>query len=365
MIITVMMASVVYAASVEEEQAEMVRIYEDMLKFEKRGNWDAIERKYLEILTYKKGEATHSMHALAAQASNTTGDVGKTRIRLERALAAEEIPETKGWLDSITANFVAVEISVASSYEIPPELQIANMPFFPDQQQAITFASKKLAANGKFKGMLPLGEYTMGSTTFSLQQGMTGIQKVKISESVSLGEISPRINVGLSAANAGESTAGQEADPFKGYGTRLGVGLSMDLGSTFGFMTEVGYHSAFKGGEEPSALLQREIGAEVVPTRYNAGYVWLAGQVDISSFELSVGPIVEYAKIRTQGIDGYDFAPVRGTILASGVSAGLTYYGFSLGAFDGGISTQVGAQSDSSRLYSWGQVAFTMNGSKK
>ena len=45
----------------------------------------------------------------------------------------------------------------------------------------------------------------------------------------------------------------------------LVVGLSMDLGSTFGFMTEVGYHSAFKGGEEPSALLQREIGAEVVP----------------------------------------------------------------------------------------------------
>jgi hypothetical protein len=34
-------------------------------------------------------------------------------------------------------------------------------------------------------------------------------------------------------------------------------------------------------------------------------------------------------------------------------------------AFDGGITTQFGLQSDSARWYSWGQVAFTMNGRKK
>ena len=56
MIVTVMMTSVVYAATEQEEQAEVVRIYEDMQKFKKRGNWEAVERKYQEMLKYKKAK---------------------------------------------------------------------------------------------------------------------------------------------------------------------------------------------------------------------------------------------------------------------------------------------------------------------
>ena len=369
MIVTVMMSSIVYAATAEEEQAEVVRLYEDMQKFEKRGNWDAVERKYLEILKYKKARPKHETHVLAARASDSTGDAGKTRIRLERALEVEEIEETRAWLDSINANFVRVEITVSSDYETIPELTPTAMPFFPDQQLAIAFADKKLQTTGRFKGMLPLGEYTMGAATFNLQKGMSGVQKIKVTESFALGGLHPRIDIGFSGANAGVSSGENEAKPFGGYGTRVGAGVSMKIGQQFGVLTQVGYHSAFGSNEEPTEQQKLQMGAETTPTRYHAGYLWLGGSMDFKPVEVTVGPIFELAKIRTQGLEGtgpgYAYAPAVGTVLSSGVAAGLTYYGFKLGALDGGITTQFGAQTDTSRLYSWGQFAFTVNGSKR
>lgn len=370
MIVTVMMSSVVFAATAEEEQAEVVRLYEDMQKFEKRGNWDAVERKYLEILKYKKATPKHGAHVLAAQASDSVGDVGKTRVRLERALKVEEVEKTRAWLESINNNFVRVEITVSNDYETIPDLTPTAMPFFPDQQLAIAFADKQLKTNRRFKGMLPLGEYTVGGATFNLQKGMSGVQKVKVTESMALGELNPRIDIGLSGANAGAASgdAGNaEALAFGGYGTRIGAGVSMKMGQKFGALVQLGYHSAFSEGEEPDQTAKLQFGAQSTPTRYHAGYLWLGGSMDFSSVEVTAGPIFELAKVRTQGLegDGYSYAPAIGTVLSSGVSAGLTYYGLKLGPLDGGLSTQFGAQTDTSRLYSWGQVAFTVNGSKR
>lgn len=364
MIVTVMMSSVVYAASAEEEQAEVVRIYEDMQKFEKRGNWDAVERKYLEMIKFKKARPKHGMHVLGAQASNAKGDIGKTRIRLERALDVEEIEETRAWLESINLTYLRVEITVSSEYETPPDLTPTAMPFFPDQQAAIAFADKQLKTTGRFKGMLPLGEYTMGAATFNLQKGMSGVQKIKVTDSIALGGLQPRIDIGLSGATAGSSSGEQEALPFGGYGSRVGAGVSMKIGPKYGALAQLGYHSAFGGGDEPTSA-QKLLGAETTPTRYHAGYLWVGGTMDVSVVELSVGPIFELAKVRTQGLEGHDFAPAIGTVLAGGVAAGITYYDLKLGPLDGGISTQFGAQTDTSRLYSWGQVAFSINGGKR
>ena len=365
MIVTVMLTSVVYAATEEEEQAEIVRIYEDMQKFKKRGNWEAVERKYLEMLKYKKANPKHEMHILGAQASSEKGDIGTTYERLELALAIEEVSETRTWIDSITSSYLRVDITVSNDYTKIPDLTPAAMPFFPDQQQAIAFAQQQLQSTGKFKGMLPLGEYMMGTTTFNLQKDMSGVQKIKVAETIALGGLMPRIDLGVSGANAGVSSGEQEALPFNGYGTRIGAGVSMQVGSQYGVIAQLGYHSAFNGGQEPSSFDKQNYGAEVTPTQYHAGYVWLGGSMDFSSVEVSIGPIFEYAKVRTQGLDGYNFAPAVGTVLAGGISAGLTYYNLKLGPLDGGISTQFGTQTDTSRLYSWGQVAFTINGGKR
>ena len=56
-----------------------------------------------------------------------------------------------------------------------------------------------------------------------------------------------------------------------------------------------------------------------------------------------------------------DYLSVEGALLASGLSAGVSYVAFDLGdGMNGGVSTFVGTQSDGSRWYSWGQVSFTL-----
>jgi len=57
------------------------------------------------------------------------------------------------------------------------------------------------------------------------------------------------------------------------------------------------------------------------------------------------------------------YVPVQGSLLASGLSGGVTYAAMDVGdGLRGGISTYVGAQSDGSRLYTWGQVSVTIKG---
>ena len=119
---------------------------------------------------------------------------------MERAIAVDAQKQATDWLDSINSNFGAVKIRVSSAYETPPELTISEMPFFPEQQQAIAFVKKELAEKRSFAGMLPLGEYTIASKTFTVQKGQN-VQTVNVSEEFSLAYIGPRLDIGAAAAS--------------------------------------------------------------------------------------------------------------------------------------------------------------------
>ena len=87
-----------------------------------------------------------------------------------------------------------------------------------------------------------------------------------------------------------------------------------------------------------------------------------------------MGPITEFAMVQTQGINPpaqqveytvgqADYIPVQGSLLASGMSGGVTYAGMDVGdGLLGGVSTYVGTQSDGTRWYTWGQVSLTIKG---
>ena len=79
----------------------------------------------------------------------------------------------------------------------------------------------------------------------------------------------------------------------------------------------------------------------------------------------------EFASVQTQGInveklikwnillDKRLYTCTR-SLLASGLSGGVTYAGMDVGdGLLGGVSTYVGAQSDGTRWYTWGQVSLT------
>ena len=369
----------------EEEQAEIRRIYEDMLKFEKKGNWSAVEKRYQEVLRFKNGEIQHAIHLLGAQAANTRGDVSATKERLQRALEIEEVADTQTWLQSINASYATVDISVSKSYEVIPTLEAVEMPFLPDQQQAIAYAQEVLASGERFKGMLPFGEYTMGAATFSVQkQDEDSVQKFKISEKGNAPKkakepkeskpkdgnrmlsVAPQLNIGFSGANAGASSVAQQADPFGGKGTRVSLGMAVPVGE-YALLTEMGYHGAFSGADDASVIVDNiSYTTDTVGTQYHGFFLSMAAQMHLSSVDLSLGPIVEFAKVQTQGFGQFANASVEGELLAAGVVTGASYYALDLtDSYKAGVTTQLGWQSDSNRGYSWGQIAFTIKGSKQ
>lgn len=388
MVMIVMNVSI--AGSAEAEQAEMQRILEDMKQFREQGNWVAVEKKYQRILEFSKGTPTFEMHVLGAEAASNQGNVSQVKVRLTKALALEEVEKTRQWLESLDQTFAPVTIKVPKKFETIPELQIAMMPFFPEQQLALGYAKEQIQANGKYQGYLPFGEYTIAGSTFTVAQGDTGTVVVVKPEGASTAVATGpsentksstasdgmplRLDLGFSAANAGESGVVGEALAFGGVGTRLGVGTSFGLTGNMALVAEVGYHGMFGAGEEPSIQGVANIGYQATPTVYHGAFTWLAGSMAFSNIEVLVGPIIEFASVQTQGmtlnpsaveysVGQADYMPIQGTLLASGFSGGVTYAAFDLGyGLQGGLSSYVGAQSDGSRVYSWGQVSLTIKG---
>ena len=382
------LVQVASAASVEEEQAEMARILEDMKQFREKANWTVVEKRYLQLEEFSKAEPTVEMHLLGAEAASNLGNVSAVKSRLVQALAIEETEKTRQWHDSIDANYAPVTIKVPKKIETVPELTIAMMPFFPDQQLALAFAQQAIKDNRKFQGYVPFGEYTIAGSSFTVSQGATDIVVVvkpegsatepvaeKPNKSKSSNEASTglRLDLGLAAASAGTSTeAGQPTD-FGGVGTRMGVGMGYGLTDSLSVVAEVGYHGSFGAGEA-STLAGVISGYDATPTIYNGAFGWLAASMSFNDVEVLVGPITEFAMVQTQGfnpsaetveytVGQADYIPVQGSVLASGVSGGVTYAAMDVGDdLRGGVSTYVGAQSDGTRWYTWGQVSFTLKG---
>jgi hypothetical protein len=377
----VLISSVAFADSAEAEQAEMERILEDMKQFREQANWTIVDKKYGQLLDFSKGDPTYDMHVLGAEAASNLGNVSEVSSRLQKALAIEEIPKTRQWLDSINQSYSPVTIRIPKKIESSPDLLIGMMPFFPDQQLAFAFAQEQLKATGKFQGYLPFGDYSIGDSSFNLSKGGTGevvvvrtggTPKNKPSPSSSDSIVAYRMDVGISAANAGQSSSNGQALPFGGAGTRVGVGASYPISDMISVVGQIGYHGLFSAGESPSVSGISMVGYDVTPTVYHGVYTWLAGSMSLSQLEVLLGPTLEFANVQTQGLvlsdsqmeytSGQgDYLSVQGALLASGLSAGVTYAAFEMGdGMQGGLSTFVGTQSDGSRWYSWGQVSFTL-----
>ena len=134
----------------------------------------------------------------------------------------------------------------------------------------------------------------------------------------------------------------------------MGYGLT----ETVSLVAQVGYHGSFGAGEAAN-VVGLVGGYDATPTIYNGAFGWLAASMTFNDIEVLVGPITEFATVQTQGINPTadqveyiagqaNYIPVQGSLLASGLSGGVTYAGMDVGEMGccGGVSTYVGAQSD-------------------
>jgi len=111
------------------------------------------------------------------------------------------------------------------------------------------------------------------------------------------------------------------------------------------------------------------------------GYGWLAASLRFGKIWIAAGPIWGIGGGSVTGADGYcvgnsteagcadssglaeETAPYQrlsGRIMAGGGAASASYALFDAGPFAGALTLEGGAQTDSYRLYPWGQVGLTL-----
>ena len=377
-----LLASPVFAGEVED--AEHIRLTEEMRRLSKRNAWKGVEAAYLEleVLRDKRDVAlTYEDYWLGAQSARALGDINAVYGRLKLAAKADGTREVIEWLSDLDANYGQVDITSRKKEDVA--LAPAAMPFAPDQRAAIEAAQAQVVEEGKYVGLLPKGDYSFGPETISVVAGGEVVQLLLVDERPPKGErqpfelayIGPRATIGPAFTLAGEpSSVSWDAESFQphgfsGAGARVGVGLDAGLGEKLGVLVEVGYHGGF-GAAVSDEELDVSAGSpyELAARSLNTGYGWLAGELRLGKLWLNAGPIWSVGSAYTSDVPSADegapcsncVVAARGTIMAAGGAGGAAFALTDIGNLSGALSLLGGAQSDGSRLYTWGQLGFTL-----
>jgi hypothetical protein len=383
----------------EREEAEHTRLSEEMRRLASRNAWRGVEASYEKMLPLEKRGVVLSFddHFIAAQAASNLGDINATYQRAKRAAAVaaneNDTRRSENWIREIEGSYGSVELRTSARFEGQAELKIAEIPFANDQRAAYDVARTAIAGRGSYDGLLPLGDYVFSDgsgagESFTVAAGgklpPIVLGPTDTDEGGGLAYAGPRLDLGGAFSSAGDPTlTGAEIAPvgFGGAGLRAGLGFEVGTKLGFGGLVEVGYHAiGGASGADPTSEQVDGLGMSVADaygyssadTKVSMFYGWLAGSYFITPGDLGVtflaGPVLGIGSGTVQGVSGgtdsYSdrYSQVNGSIRAGGVSGGvsLTHNKASIGKLGVGLSALGGAQSDTTRWYTWGQAALTI-----
>lgn len=151
-------------------EAEHIRLSGDIEQLAKRQVWAGVEKKLAEL--QKLGlEPSFEDLVHGAYAARALGNAQDAYERLKAAAKVKGTREIVDWLFSIDANYGQVELLAT-----PPRgvaLEVADVPFEPDQRTAVQAAIELVRKDGQFFGLLPRGSYTFAGQTFSVEPGIS------------------------------------------------------------------------------------------------------------------------------------------------------------------------------------------------
>ncbi|MEZ4319554.1 MAG: hypothetical protein R3F61_18710 [Myxococcota bacterium] len=151
------------------DEAERLRLADEISNLAKKNAWSGVERKYGELLR-TKCELLFEQYSLGAESAK---NLGKTYEMYERLSAAEKIDpqeELTATLEQLNTNYGRVE--VRGDARRRAALLREQMPFAPDQRKSIEYAQSVMEGTGSFKGMLPIGgPYKVADKEFSVEAG--------------------------------------------------------------------------------------------------------------------------------------------------------------------------------------------------
>lgn len=372
----------------EREDAEHTRLSEEMARLASRNAWRGVEGAYEKMLDLEKKGVTLSFqdHYLAAQAASNLGDITQTYERAIRARDAADNTEDQlqagSWVRDIKSSYGPVILRVPPKYAAAVTFEIGTMPFNPEHRAVYQAARAALLAGESYQGLLPLGTYTFGEESFEIAANSDFDQPIRVVFGTEEAEpdnliafVGPRADLGGAFSSAGDPSATNEPAGFSGAGLRAGLGVEVGFRGGLGAIVEVGYHSISGGeGADPSGVevagtgltFAEAYGVQATDTALRAGYTWIAAAYRPTGWlSVAAGPVYAIGSGSAQGTSGddalSDYVGLNGQIRAGGAAAALTYVApVAVGPVGLGVSVLGGAQSDSSRWYSWGQLALTI-----
>ncbi len=101
-----------------------------------------------------------------AYAARGLGDARSAYERLRRAAALEASREVVDWLWDLDTGYGKVVLTTSPPRGV--ELRVDAIPFAPDRRAAVEYATARLGEEGRFEGLLPLGNYVLGDIPFQV-----------------------------------------------------------------------------------------------------------------------------------------------------------------------------------------------------
>lgn len=392
-------AAPAYAGDAAAE-AEHTRLAEEMRRLAGRNAWRGVDVAYRSMLELeKKGvKLSYDDHWLGAQAARDLGRITDVYDRLIGARGVEKKEECQNWINDIESSYGKAKVAVDERWEGEAVLAPKVVPFAPDQRASIGAAQGILKNSGLYDGLLPYGEYTLGSKTFTVTaEGVAevtlapeGVAKTRAPRTSTGRRDGMRLDLGGGFMQAGtpSDTAqlGVQADGFGGVAWRAGVGWEIQVTDKVGVLAQAGYQGLLGSTEGSTAVDDLLSDPRTDPTQDSLQLFFLWGGMTYwaGDFGVAVGPTWAAGRAQTAGTlngcvegdgrdctssgavygaDGATGTRVSGDVFTGGATLGLTYSLFDFPGMKngrGGISLYGGAQSDLVRLYPWGQIAFSI-----
>lgn len=159
------------------DEAERLRLSDELSSLAQKNAWAGVERKYLE-LKRTKCELKYDQHSIGAESAKNLGKTFEIWERLQAATAIEAEPVVTAAIQAIEENYGRVEIRGDARHRAP--LLRDEMPFAPDQRKSIEYAMSVMEGTGSFKGMLPVGTYKVADKEFAVSAGSSEWQIVAV-----------------------------------------------------------------------------------------------------------------------------------------------------------------------------------------
>ncbi len=150
------------------DPAEQARFTEELRQLVSRATWEAAERSYVRLLATGCPLSVQD-HVRGADVARQLGLALERVERLGRARALDARPEFRRAIAELEATHGRVH--VVGNPKRPPALVRPEPLFDVDARAAVERARTELADRGRFRGMLPAGDYVVGQTPFEVRAG--------------------------------------------------------------------------------------------------------------------------------------------------------------------------------------------------